>query len=113
MERLRNTLTFAYAVVLGTPDDAARVAAHVNRAHAPVDRADDAELQLWVAATLYETAVTVHERVFGPTPDALADELYAAYAALGTSLQMPAALWPADRGAFRRVLGCPGCSRSR
>lgn len=101
VERLRNTLTFAYAVVLGTPDDAARVAAHVGRAHAPVHRADDAELQLWVAATLYETAVTVHERVFGPTPDALADELYAAYAALGTSLQVPAALWPADRGAFR------------
>jgi uncharacterized protein (DUF2236 family) len=66
-----------------------------------VHRADDAELQLWVAATLYETAVTVHERVFGPTPDALADELYAAYAALGTSLQMPAALWPANRSAFR------------
>src|SRR3978361_2348269 len=52
VERLRNTLTFAYAVVLGTPDDAARVSAHVGRSHAPVNRATNAELQLWVAATL-------------------------------------------------------------
>ena len=100
VERLRNTLTFAYAVVLGTPDDAARVAAFVNRAHVPVDRAEDASLQLWVAATLYDTATRVHDRVFGPAPDALADELYVAYAALGTSLQMPASLWPVDRAAF-------------
>jgi uncharacterized protein (DUF2236 family) len=100
VERLRNTLTFAYAVVLGTPDDAARVAAFVNRAHVPVDRAEDAQLQLWVAATLYDTATRVHDRVFGPAADALADELYRAYSALGTSLQMPESLWPSDRGAF-------------
>jgi uncharacterized protein (DUF2236 family) len=100
VERLRNTLTFAYAAVLGTSDDAARVTAYVNRAHVPVNRAEDAELQLWVAATLYDTAVRVHDKVFGPVDDALADELYAAYSALGTSLQMPASLWPVDRAAF-------------
>jgi uncharacterized protein (DUF2236 family) len=102
VERLRNTLTFAYAVVLGTPDDAARVARLVNRAHVPVVRADDAALQLWVAATLYETATTVHHRVFGPTTEALADDLYRAYSALGTSLQMTASLWPANRDDFAR-----------
>ncbi len=102
VERLRNTLTFAYAVVLGTPEDAAAVTTHVNRAHRPVNRAEDAELQLWVAATLYDTAALVHERVFGATADALADEVYRDYAALGTSLQMPADLWPADRADFAR-----------
>ncbi len=101
VERLRNTLTFAYAVVLGTPEDAAHVASLVNRAHVPVDRAEDARLQLWVAATLYDTAVTVHDRVFGPADEALADELYRDYAALGTALQMPASLWPATRADFR------------
>ena len=101
VERLRNTLTFAYAVVLGTPDDAALVASLVNRAHVPVDRAEDAELQLWVAATLYDTAITVHDRVFGPAGEALADDLYRDYAALGTSLQMPPSLWPASRVEFR------------
>ena len=100
VQRLRNTLTFAYAVVLGTPDDAARVARLVNRAHVPVARADDAALQLWVAATLYQTATTVHHRVFGPTTEALADDLYRAYSALGTSLQMTASLWPANRDEF-------------
>jgi len=100
VERLRHTLMFAYAVVLGTPDDVAHVATFVGRAHVPVDRAEDADLQLWVAATLYDTAVMVHDRVFGPAPEALADELYAAYAALGTSLQMPGSLWPANRAAF-------------
>jgi uncharacterized protein (DUF2236 family) len=100
VERLRNTLTFAYAVVLGTPDDAARVAAHVGRAHRPVNRASDAQLQLWVAATLYDTAVRVHERVFGTADAALSDEMLGEYARLGTSLAMPSALWPADRAAF-------------
>jgi uncharacterized protein (DUF2236 family) len=102
VQRLRNTLTFAYAVVLGTPDDAARVASFVGRAHVPVARAEDAELQLWVAATLYDTATAVHNRVFGPVADALADELYCEYSALGTSLQMPASLWPASRADFSR-----------
>jgi uncharacterized protein (DUF2236 family) len=100
VERLRNTLTFAYAVVLGTPEDAAAVSAHVGRAHEPVARASDPGLQLWVAATLYDTAVRVHDRVFGPAPDELADEIYRAYAALGTSLEMPAAFWPANRANF-------------
>jgi uncharacterized protein (DUF2236 family) len=101
VQRLRNTLTFAYAVVLGTVDDANRVASYVNRAHVPVARAEDAELQLWVAATLYDTATSVHDRVFGAVATELADELYREYAALGTSLQMPAELWPASRAEFR------------
>jgi uncharacterized protein (DUF2236 family) len=100
VERLRNTLTYAYAVVLGDADDAARVAATVNRQHAPVASAEDADLQLWVAATLYDTATLVHEIVYGAPDDALADELYREYERLGTALQMPASLWPADRPAF-------------
>jgi uncharacterized protein (DUF2236 family) len=100
VERLRNTLTFAYAVVLGSTDDAAAVSAHVRRVHRPVAGAADARLQLWVAATLYDTAVLVHERVFDQTPDALADELYGEYAQLGTSLEVPPELWPATRADF-------------
>jgi uncharacterized protein (DUF2236 family) len=100
LERLHNTLTYAYAAVLGDEDDAAAVAAHVGRRHVPVRAADDAELQLWVAATLYDTATLVHRVIYGdPAPD-LADELYVAYRPLGTALQMPAELWPADRAAF-------------
>lgn len=110
-ERLRNTLTFAYAVTLGTPDDARRVRALVDRAHAPVRArpaahqpgydARDPHLQLWVAATLYDSAIRMYELVYGPMSDEAADRLYAEYAVLGTALQMPAELWPADRAAFR------------
>jgi uncharacterized protein (DUF2236 family) len=100
LERLRNTLTFAYAVVLGTPDDTARVVAHVGRAHVPVNRAEDADLQLWVAATLYETAALVHDVVYRAPDDGLTGEVYRDYARLGTSLQMPASHWPRDRAAF-------------
>jgi uncharacterized protein (DUF2236 family) len=102
VQRLRNTLTFVYAVVLGSPDDAARVARHVDQAHVPVAGAADAALQLWVAATLYDTAALVHDKILGPSATDLADEVYHEYARLGTSLQMPAALWPVDRAAFGR-----------
>lgn len=100
LERLHNTLTYAYAVVLGDEDDAAAVSAYVNRRHVPVRGADDPDLQLWVAATLYDTAALVHTVVYGEPGDQLADALYRAYEPLGASLQMPASSWPADRAAF-------------
>jgi uncharacterized protein (DUF2236 family) len=104
LRRLRNTLSYVYALVFGTPQQVASVRSMVQRAHAPVRSttydASDAGLQLWVAATLYDTAATLHERVFGPLDEASADAVYRDYAIVGTALGMPAALWPADRAAF-------------
>ncbi|HWD61703.1 MAG TPA: oxygenase MpaB family protein, partial [Humibacter sp.] len=100
VERLRNTLTFAYAVVLGTPSDASAVVRHVGRAHAPVSRADEAERQLWVAATLYDTAALVHEVVYGELAKEVATEALREYSRLGTSLDMPLSLWPATPADF-------------
>ena len=104
LRRLRNTLTYVYALVFGTPAQAAAVTAMVNRAHAPVRSenydASDARLQLWVAATLYDTATHIHERIFGPLSDEDADAVYREYSTVGTSLGMPASLWPVDRSAF-------------
>jgi uncharacterized protein (DUF2236 family) len=104
--RLHGTLTYVYAVAAGQPDDIRAVRAAVGRAHAPV-RGDgysavDPHLQLWVAATLYDSAVLIHERVFGAMTDPERDSMYAEFAALGTTLQMPAELWPADRQQFRQ-----------
>ncbi len=59
-------------------------------------------MQLWVAATLYDSAVVIHERVLGPVSDDEADLRYREAAALGTALQLPAELWPPDRAAFRQ-----------
>lgn len=109
LDRLHATMTYVYAVVFGTPDEIAAVRRRVDRAHVPVHvRGADApayngfdpELQLWVAATLYDTAVTVYQRVYGPLDDQSADRIYTEYAVLGTALQMPQDAWPADRVAF-------------
>lgn len=100
LARLHNTLTFVYAVMLGTEEEARQIAAHVTRAHAPVRGAADARHQLWVAATLYDTAIRVHRAIFGPVDDEAADVIYRDYAKLGTVLQVPPDAWPADRAAF-------------
>src|SRR5581483_6817296 len=80
------------------------VAAQVTAAHrsvaGPGYRATDPELQLWVAATLYDTALLLYEELFGPLEPSRADRIYEQYAVLGTALQVPAGLWPADRHAF-------------
>lgn len=111
LDRLRGTLTYVYAVTFGTPEEAAAAARAVNHAHRPVHGQGSAgspaysaftpELQLWVAATLYDSAVTMHELIYGPQSDAMADRVYQDYAALGTALQVPPGMWPHDRTAFR------------
>jgi uncharacterized protein (DUF2236 family) len=112
INRLKGTLTYVYAVVYGTDEQVKEVRRRVNRAHAPVRRAADDEspgynaydagLQLWVAATLYDTALTIIEKIYGPLDDESADAMYRDYAKLGTALQLPAHMWPEDRAAFGR-----------
>jgi uncharacterized protein (DUF2236 family) len=100
MERLRNTLRYVYAVGLGSDDQSRWAARAVNRAHTGVTGARDADRQLWVAATLHRVGVSLHEQIVGPLPPALADEIYAAGERLGSTLQVPPGVWPADRAAF-------------
>lgn len=104
VERLNATLRYVYAVTCGTDADRARIAEAVNMAHrsvvAPGYDARDPDLQLWVTATLYETALGLYERVFGPLPEQLGERVYRRYALVGTTLQMPAQRWPVDRVAF-------------
>ncbi|TFD78824.1 oxygenase MpaB family protein [Cryobacterium psychrophilum] len=110
-DRLNNTLSFVYAVTFGTPEEVAAAIRRVNHAHVPVQSAGTAdapaysafspELQLWVAATLYDSALTMHELVYGPLGDAEADAFYGDYRKLGAALQVPVSLWPQDRAAFR------------
>ncbi|MFJ5957012.1 oxygenase MpaB family protein [Paenarthrobacter sp. NPDC092416] len=110
MDRLRATMTYVYAVVYGSEEQLTAVRRAVNRAHAPVRRAAegasngynafDAESQLWVVATLYDTAVTVYEQIHGPLDGDTADRIYREYAKIGTALQLPPQLWPANRAAF-------------
>jgi uncharacterized protein (DUF2236 family) len=104
LDRLRTTLTYVYCVTFGTPQEIEAVATAVTAAHRKVTgagyRATDPELQLWVAATLYDTALLVYQELFGPLDATMADTVYGQYAVLGTALQVPSGLWPADRAAF-------------
>ena len=110
LDRLNGTLSYVYAIVFGDADLAAAMTARVNHAHGPVHSAGSTpaydaftpELQLWVAATLYESATDLHGRLYGPLDNETADAVYHEYSRLGTALQVPPELWPADRSAFRR-----------
>lgn len=124
LRRLRNTLSYVYALVFGTHEQVSAVRSMVRHAHAPVRsetyNASDAALQLWVAATLYDTAATLHARIFGPLDEASLDAVYRDYAVVGTALGMPAALWPAGQRpsvaigerSWRGSKSMTGCARS-
>ncbi len=100
LDRLRGTLTYLYVTVYGTPEEAAIVARHVGAAHRPVPHANDASLQLWVAATLYDTAMHVRSLVFGPLAEADAESLLADYSVIATALGVPRELWPSSSSEF-------------
>lgn len=104
LDRLRGTLTYLYVVVYGTPEEVRRIAREVGRAHEPVRSAEydarDPELQLWVAATIYDTAVRVVELVYGQLGEEDAQTVLDANASVATTLGVPRSAWPADRAAF-------------
>jgi uncharacterized protein (DUF2236 family) len=112
INRLKGTLTYVYAVTYGTDEQVKEVRRRVNRAHVPVRRdadhetpgynAYDPQLRRWVTATLYDTALVIIEKIYGPLDDESADAMYRDYAKLGTALQLPPDMWPKDRAAFNR-----------
>ncbi|MCR2646305.1 DUF2236 domain-containing protein, partial [Salmonella enterica] len=68
----------------------------------PAYSARDPRLQVWVAATLYDSA-TLAARLTLPALEANDEEaLYREYAVLGSALQMPEGFWPVDRAEFER-----------
>jgi uncharacterized protein (DUF2236 family) len=105
MARLRGTLTYVYGIAFGTAEEAEWVAGIVRRIHrhvvGPGYSADDPELQLWVAATLHESAVQAYSMAFGPMPPMMAEELCRQGAFMATALGCPAELWPASVEEFR------------
>jgi uncharacterized protein (DUF2236 family) len=104
LDRLEGTLQYVYGVVFGTREEARRISAAVQAVHrrvtGPGYRANDPDLQLWVNATLYHTGIRLYGDMFGPMGDRDADECYAQYAVLATSIGCPAGVWPPDRPAF-------------
>lgn len=111
LKRLNGTLSYLVALTNGTPEQAAKVTDWVKAAHVPVHseggpdhpayNAADPDLQLWVTATLYDSAILIYESIFGRLNPEDADTIYREFAMVGTALGMPAEKWPASRSAFR------------
>ncbi len=111
LRRLRSTITYLSVAFLGSPEERAFYRRQVNRSHAAVRStagspvsydAFDPQLQLWVAACLYRGMIDVHTLLHGPADEAVADAIYRECRRLGTTLQVPEQMWPADRAAFER-----------
>lgn len=104
MDRLRTTMTYVYCMTCGSETERQAVVKMVHQAHASVKSsdysADDPELQLWVAATLYSVGVEIYERTFGALSPEESEQIYSEYSILATSLRVPASHWPENRQAF-------------
>lgn len=108
-KRLRTTISYLVVALFGDDADRAAYREAVNRSHVAVRsgpespvkyNAFDPELQLWVAACLYVGVRDMRQAFLGPMSEVDEDGLYAYCSRLGTSLQVPADRWPADREAF-------------
>ncbi len=108
-KRLRTTLSYLAVAMLGTDAEKLAYRRAVDGAHRHVVSAPGAEvaynafdqdLQLWVAACIYQGFALGHEAMHGPLDDGLAEALYQEASTFGTTLQVPRDMWPADRAAF-------------
>lgn len=109
IKRARTTFTYIAVANGGTDEQKAAYRRAVNRSHAevysrpgdPVEyNAFDPELQLWVAACIYKGGTDIYRTFVGEATDDDADRLYRESKSLGTTLQVPPEMWPADRAAF-------------
>jgi uncharacterized protein (DUF2236 family) len=109
IKRARTTFTYLAVAMAGTDTQKAAFRRAVNRAHAqvystpdsPVQyNAFDLDLQLWVAACLYKGGVDFYRMFIGEMDDRDADRHYQEAVVLGSTLQVPPEMWPADRAAF-------------
>ncbi|GGV35040.1 hypothetical protein GCM10010182_68780 [Actinomadura cremea] len=110
LARLFGTLDFLLIVSFGTPEEVARIAAKVRGIHTVV-RGDgysgnDPGLQLWVNATLIDSALYLHERLGRrgrPGPD-LAEEYYRQARIVAEVLGCPLEDQPPDLASFRAYM---------
>ena len=109
IKRARTTFTYLAVALAGTDEQKATYRRAVNRSHAQVHslpdspvkyNAFDKDLQMWVAACLYKGFIDVYRIFVGEMDDRTADDHYRKGMTLGTTLQVPAEMWPADRKAF-------------
>lgn len=111
IKRARTTFTYLAVSAEGTPEQQAAYRRAVNGAHAQVYstkesplsyNAFDPALQMWVGACMYKGVVDIHKIFVGEIDDRAAAQLFEEGVALGTMLQVPREMWPADQAALDR-----------
>ena len=111
IKRARTTFTYLAVAAQGTPEQQAAYRRAVNGAHAqvystkesPVSyNAFDPGLQMWVGACMYKGVVDIYKIFVGEIDEQAAERLFEEGVALGTMLQVPREMWPADQAAFDR-----------
>lgn len=109
IRRTRTTLTYLMAALYATPEEARELRKQIDRMHAQVCSAPDAEvqynafdrtLQMWVAACLYRGAEDSFRALVGEMDEQTTETFYQHGKRFGTTLQVPEEMWPADRAAF-------------
>lgn len=107
VRRARRTLFYLYVMAFGTLEERRKITDATHAAHSRIKdpdgayEADDPELQLWVAATIYWSLIVSYEEVFGRLDDETADQAYKEFSVYATGLRVPAEMWPKDRAAFQ------------
>jgi len=109
IKRTRTTLAYLMTAARGTDEERRALRRQIDRVHAHVRSAPDAEvaynafdpeLQLWVAACLYQGVEDSYRAFVGDLDEATAEKMYQDGKRLGTTLQVRDEAWPADRAAF-------------
>ncbi|WP_225992570.1 oxygenase MpaB family protein [Actinomadura montaniterrae] len=110
LARLFGTLDFLLVTTFGTPDEVGRIAAKVRGIHGAVRgegySGNDPDLQLWVNATLIDSALYIYENVMRPgdgEPD-LAGEYYRQARIVAEVLGCPLDAQPPDLASFRAYM---------
>ena len=111
IKRARTTFTYLAVAAQGTPQQQAAYRQAVNGAHAQVYSTEespvsynafDPGLQMWVGACMYKGVTDIYKIFVGEFDDQAAEQLFEEGIALGTMLQVPREMWPADQAAFDR-----------
>lgn len=109
IKRLRTTSSYLAVAMLGSDSDRAAMRREVDRVHAhvrsqPADpvqyNAFDTDLQLWVAACLYQGMEDVYRLLYPTAGEGALDVLYEHGRRFGTTLQVAEEQWPSDRREF-------------
>jgi uncharacterized protein (DUF2236 family) len=107
LARLFGTLDFLLVTTFGTPEQVARIAAKVRGIHGTVVgdgySGNDPDLQMWVNATLIDSALHIHETLMRPR-DTDPEEYYRQARIVAEVLGCPLEAQPPDLAAFRAYM---------